>query len=211
MWKRNNVLAGSEFIQPVEFMKKKFFRVGFAALALIAAAGFFSPARAAQSQTVDIHVSISATKDLTVDSTSYNFGALGVNTASVTATGITVTNASNGLISTFTIQGANASSVGGAAWTLVSSTGNVNEYKLAAQFSNTRPSNVDGAWTSDDLTTSAAGCTKDVFGNGTLGESGASVSPLAGLNQRTLWFRLVTPLSVTDTTQHDISVTLAVQ
>jgi hypothetical protein len=182
------------------------------AAALIAVIAYTVPAKATTPQGIDIHVSISATKDLTVNSTFYDFGAQNVNTAVITTSSITVTNASGGLVSTYTIQGANASSVGGGtSWTLDTSTGTLDHYKLAAQFSDAKPSNVDASWSSDDLTTSVIGCTKDVLGNGTLGESGASVSPLAGSNKRALWLRLVTPLSVSDTTQRDATITLAVQ
>jgi hypothetical protein len=179
---------------------------------LLALAAFSSPAKATTPQGIDIHVSISATKDLTVNSTFYDFGALNVNTAVVTTSSITVTNTSGGLISTYTIQGANAASVaGGTAWTLDTSTGTLDHYKLAAQFSDAKPTNVDASWSSDDLVTSVTGCTASVFGNGTLAESGASVSPNVGSNKRALWLRLVTPLSVTDTTQRDATITLAVQ
>jgi hypothetical protein len=171
-----------------------------------------SPAKATTPQPLDIKVSISNVKDLTVDTTYYDFRALSVNVGSVTATAITVTNASGGLVSTYTIQGADANSTqAGTTWILDTSTGTVDHYKLAAQFGTARPVNNDPAWASDDLTTGAIAADGTTLGNGTYAESGGGVSPLAGQNQRSLWFRIVTPLMTSDNTQRKAVVTLAVQ
>src|SRR5262245_61643665 len=61
-----------------------------------------APAHAATSAAIDIHVSINATKALTVGASFYNFGALGVNTSSVSATAILVTNTSGAIAETYT-------------------------------------------------------------------------------------------------------------
>ncbi len=162
---------------------------------------------AATTQSVDIRVSISATKSLLAGTTVYNYGALSVNVSSVSS-GITITNDSGALVETYTIQGANAASTGGGTtWTLASST-STNQYALAAQFSTSQPTNADGSWGSDDTTTSATPCDTTTFGNGTPAQSGAGVLPGA---TRTLWFRLKTPDAVSDTTQHLVTVTLGVQ
>jgi hypothetical protein len=169
---------------------------------------FAKPAHAATSQNLDITVSISATKSLSAGTTFYDFGALAVNSSSVSATAIAVTNDSGALIETYTLQGANASSTGGGtAWTLAAAPGS-DQYALAAQFSTARPTDADGSWGSDDLTTSAIAASSTVLGNGTAGESGASVAPAAARN---LWFRMKTPTSVSDTTQRKATLTLAVQ
>jgi len=186
-------------------MKTAIARVWFAsALLLIAGA-----ARAGSSATLDITISISATKSLSIGTTSYDFGAQPVNTSTVSATAIDVNNDSNGVLETYTIQGANAASTGGGtSWTLDVATGTLDHYMLAAQFSTARPSNTVGAWSSDDLTTSAVACTATQFGNGTLGEAGTQVVPNS---HRSLWFRLITPNVVSDTTQRKATITLAVQ
>jgi len=177
-------------------------------LAVAALALFAMPAKAVTSQALDIKVSISATKSLSVDTTYYDFGGLAVSASSVTASAITVTNDSGALIETYTIQGANANSTGGGTnWTLAGSPGS-DTYALAAQFSSAAPADADGSWGSDDLTTSAIAATAAVLGNGTAGESGLSVSPSA---TRKLWFRIKTPTAVSDTTQRKAVVTLAVQ
>src|ERR1700753_3778619 len=51
---------------------------------------------------LDIHVSINASKSLALGTTSYNFGALSVNTSSVSASAIVVTNDSTALQETYT-------------------------------------------------------------------------------------------------------------
>ena len=176
-----------------------------AALGLIVLA---QPAHAGNPQNLDITVSINATKSLSVDTTFYDFGAQAVNISTQSTTAIAVTNDSGALIETYTLQGANAVSTGGGTtWTLASSTG-TDQYALAAQFSTAQPANVDASWGSDDLTTSAITCTSTVLGNGTAGQSGASVAPSA---TRNLWFRMKTPGVVSDTTQRKATLTLAVQ
>jgi len=177
--------------------------LGFAALALIA---YVAPAKAVNPASLDITVQISATKSLAVNTTFYNYGALAVNTSSVSGH-IMVTNDSGALIETYTLQGANAISSGGQNWTLAASPG-TDIYALAAQFSAAAPTNLDGSWTSDDLTTSAIVATASVLGNTTAGESGAAVVPSA---VRNLWFRLKTPTVVSDVSQRKATLTLAVQ
>ena len=176
--------------------------LGLGALALCA---FASPAKAAN---LDITVSISATKSLSLGATFYDFGASSVNTSVVSGSAVTVTNNSGALVETYTIQGANAPSTeGGTTWTL-SSTPAQDTYALAAQFATSASSNVDANWASDDLTTSPITCTSTVLGNGTAGESGASVVPSGARN---LWFRIKTPTSLTEGGNHKATLTVAVQ
>jgi hypothetical protein len=191
-------------------MKKILTRLIAAAWLAMAVAG--AAHASTNTATVDIKVSIQASKSLSVATTSYDFGALTVNTSSVSASALVVTNDSGALIETYSIQGADAVSTGGGtAWELDAAAG-TDQFALAAQFSSARPSNADGSWGSDNLTEDAATtCDANTFGNGTPGESGAVVSPLAGQRDRNLWFRLKTPTAVSDTTQHKIVITVAVQ
>jgi hypothetical protein len=166
------------------------------------------PVHAANPQNLDIHVSISNTKDLTVSSTYYNFGALAVNSSSV-STAITVTNPlATGLLETFTIKGDTATADGGGVnWVLASSTG-TNQYALAAQFSDGLPADNTPAWDQDDLnSTSAVTATAAILGNGTAEQSGAAVSPNTS---RSLWFRIRTPDVVSDPGHHKAVVVLSV-
>ena len=182
--------------------------------ALVALVAFSSQAKAASTAAIDIHVSINATKALTVNASHYNYGALAVNTSSVTAVAIQVDNTSGALFQTYTIQGANApSATGGTTWNIVASTGTVDEYVLKAQFSTAAPDVLDSNWANDTLTTSPIVCTAGTLGNTDGAQSGAAVTPntAANANRRYLWFRLTTPLFVSDTTQRDVTVTVAVQ
>jgi len=189
------------------------FRLKSSYLAIIGAAVLLtlcaSPAKAVLSQNIDIHVSITATKSLTVNTTFYNFGALNPSTGSVSASSITVTNASSVVIETYTVQGANAISDSGSGnWTLAASTG-TDQYALAAEFSNAAPANTNAAFANSDLTASALTCSATAFGNGTVGESGSSVDPVTTPN-RALWFRIRTPSIMTDKGAHTVTITLAV-
>ena len=98
----------------MKMQKARRSKVGFWVLAAAAVVlAIKAPAQAATSFSLDIKVSINATKALTVGSTHYNFGALAVNTSSVSATAVLVTNTSGALLQTYTLQGANAASTGG--------------------------------------------------------------------------------------------------
>ena len=176
--------------------------------ALFAVALVHTKSYAASTQTITITVSINATKSISVStSNSYNFGALGINVSSVSSP-IVVTNDSGGLQELYQFQGANATGI--TPWTLASSTGAIDTYALAVQFSSNTPTNVDASWGSDDLTTGIIQCSATAFGNGTAGESGLNVFPITGYNVRNMWFRIKTPVAVTDATTHTASVTLGV-
>jgi len=164
-----------------------------------------------QSATVDISVSIQASKDLSVDTTYYNFGALDVNVTSNTATPLVVKNESTGLVETYTIKGSTAlSDSAGTDWVLAPSTSStgLNTFALAAQFSDSHPNNAESSWLQDDLNKdSAVMCTTDVLGDGSTGDEGANVNPG---DTRKLWFRIKTPTTVTDGGPHTVKVVLSV-
>ena len=165
-------------------------------------------AKAVTSQVLDIHVSINATKSLSVGTTFYNYGALAVNTSSVSATALVVTNNSSGLIETYRMVAGNATSdAGGTNWTLAASTGSADQYAIDAIFATTAPTNVDANWSSDALSAVVTTCSATQFGNGTLAEAGASVNPSA---TRNLWFRIHTPTTLSDTGAHTAQVTLSI-
>src|SRR6185503_17277321 len=136
------------------------------ALAVIGVIGLASEAKAYTPQKpLDIRVSINASKSLSVNTTFYDFGQLNISSTVVTASSITVTNDSGGLIETYTIQGDSATAVGvGTDWTLAASAG-TNQYALAAQFSDV--GNLQVGWTTDDLTYGIVPCTDEIFGNNT--------------------------------------------
>src|SRR5882672_6548653 len=101
------------------------------ALAVFGLMGLASEAKAyTPSQPLDIRVSINASKSLSVNTTFYNFGALPISSTVVSASSITVTNDSGGLVETYTIQGASATPVGaGTNWVLAAS-GGQDQYAL---------------------------------------------------------------------------------
>ena len=182
-------------------IKRLLLGIGF-----LLSSGIF-PAYAAETEEVDVHVSILATKSLSINATTYDYGALNVAASSVTAIPIIVTNNSTALIETYTLSATNAiSDTGGVDWTLASSTG-TNQFAMGAQFSDNRPADTNAAWDQDDLSLTTDVCTNDIFGNGSSTESGLDVMP-AGT--RNLWFRIRTPSSVTDGDQHTVTVTLSV-
>jgi hypothetical protein len=191
---------------------KKIKNIGIKILgAMLLVASFSGLTKAANPTYLDIHVSINAVKDISVNTTFYYFGAQPINTSTNSATPIVVTNASSALIETYTIMGGDAiSDTAGTDWTLANSTNSTaaNTYALAAVFSGSRPNNTEDSWQTDDLNRlSAVTCTSTVLGNGVGGESGAGVSPAT---TRNLYFRLRTPTSVLDAGGHTATLTLSV-
>ena len=180
--------------------------------AAFAVLAFISSSHAATSQVLEIHVSINATKSLSAGTTFYNFGALSLNTSSNSATALVITNDSGAFVETYTLQGANATSdTSGTNWTLAAAT-NTNTYALGAQFSGARPANTDAAWDATDyLTAGAQACSTTQFGDGSAGDEGTGVSPVAGSRDRNLWFRIHTPDVSTGTEGRTAQVTIAVQ
>jgi hypothetical protein len=182
--------------------------------AVVVIAGLASRTQAADFVDMDIHVSINAAKDVTVDTTFYYFGAVDINASSNSVTPIQVTNNSSALIQTYTIKGGTATSdTAGTDWNLVAASNTVgsNTYALAAQFTGTgsqRPDNVEATWDSDYMRVDEyITCTTTVFGDGTAGDEGANVAPSA---DRYLYFRINTPTSTTDGGAHTATIRLSV-
>lgn len=177
----------------------------------IAVGSFIKPAHAADNVNLDLNVAISATKEVTTNTTFYQFGAIQISSHVVASSSFTITNNSTALIETYTIQGSTAiSDTVGTNWNLVSSTNSVGSetYALAALFSGSTPDNQEASWLSDDLNKDTpVTCTTTVLGNGVAAESGASVNPAA---QRGLWFRIGTPTTTGDGGPHTITVNLSV-
>jgi hypothetical protein len=186
-------------------LKMKRLWLGVAALATLAFAG---SAQAASSVSLDITVTIAASKSLSVSATTYAFGAVAVNSSTESTTAITVTNNSGALVETYAVTGANAPSQdAGTTWTLASSPG-TDTYVLGAMFSTAQPGNLDASWTTSLLNNATpVVCSATNLGNGTAGESGASVLPAA---TRSLWFRMKTPTAISDAGAHKATITLAV-
>ena len=179
--------------------------------ALCALMSYTTQLKAADHVELDIRVSIAATKEVTVDTTFYYFGAIAINTSSNSATPIEVSNASSGLIETYTIKGGDAiSDTVGQDWTLTGSTATTGSaiYALAAQFKSSRPDNAEENWLQDDLNrTTAVTCTTAILGDGTAGDEGAGVNPS---DVRYLYFRLKTPTNTSDGGAHTAQLTLSV-
>ncbi len=160
------------------------------------------------SKSIDIKVFINASKSLNIGTTFYDFGLMNVNTSSVSATSILVTNDSGGLQETYAITGANAASTsGGTTWTLAASTGAIDTYVLGAQFSTAMPANTDATWNTSISSITLGNCSATQFGNTVLAQSGSTVAPNA---TRNLWFRMITPVLVTDPSQRNATITVSV-
>ena len=131
----------------------------------------------------------------------YNFGSnVPVNTSSITVASFTVKNNSSGLTEDWQIRASNAYGTG-VNWTLATST-TTDQYTLQALLNAaTKPSDSDFG-SNDYLSTSNTAMDTTHFAGSENGESVASGET------RGLWFRIVTPSEVTDTSQKTIYVTV---
>jgi len=143
------------------------------------------------SDTIGVKVTVTGNLSVSITEEEYQFGTLSANFTSVSTSAVTVTNDSDGYTEDYQMKATNTTS-----WTLAATQGE-DTFCLAAQFSTSQPSNADGSWTDDDLTTSDQPCSADTFGNGTAGEAGIDVPANAGTgSDRSLWFRIKTPSTV---------------
>ncbi len=177
-----------------------------------AAFALTSHLQAADYVDIDIHVSINAIKDVSVDTTYYDFGALNVSASSNSVTAIVVTNDSTGLTQTYTIIGDTATSdASGTDWILETSSDTIgnNTYAMAAQFTDAgRPGNTEAEWVQDYMRVDQyITCTTNVFGDGSTNDEGANVDPAGNRN---LYFRIHTPASTDDGGAHTATIRLSV-
>ena len=143
------------------------------------------------SDTIGVKVTVTGNLSVSITETDYQFGTLSANSTSVSATAVTVTNDSDGYSESYKMKATDTAN-----WTLVA-TPDEDKFCLAAQFSTARPTDADGSWTDDSLTTTDQNCSATTFGNGTAGEAGINIPANAGSgSNRSLWFRIKTPKTV---------------
>ena len=160
-------------------------------IGMLLLAGVSSVALAGVSDTIGVKVTVTANVSVIIVETEYQFGTLSANATSVSTAAVTVTNDSDGYTEDYKMNATDTTS-----WTLAAGPAE-DTFCLAAQFSTSRPTDADGSWTSDDLTTSDQNCSATVFGNGTAGEAGINIPANAGAgSDRSLWFRIKTPSTV---------------
>src|SRR5262249_47748439 len=108
----NSPSENSEILKRRNKMKSTHVKL-WLVVAALAVIGLAQEAKAnTGSQNIDIHVSVNATKSVAVDNNSYTFPAIPVSSAAVSASSITVTNDSNGVVETYAILGATAITAG---------------------------------------------------------------------------------------------------
>ena len=179
--------------------------LGFLSVMAIIALAHTNARAYTPTKNLDIRVSITASKSLTVNTTSYNFGAMPISSTVVSGSSISVTNDSGGLVETYTIQGASATPNGaGTNWVLAAAAAQ-DQYALQAQF-NDMPAPLTGTFNANhNLTFAAVAASGTQFAGN---QTGLSVQPAA---IRGLWFQIKTPTAVTDTQIHIAQIVLAVQ
>ncbi len=180
--------------------------------ATFALVGLSQQVRAADYVDIDIHVSINATKEVTVDTSYYNFGAININSSSNSVSALVIHNNSTGLTQTYTIIGGTATSdASGTDWNLVTSSDSIgsNTYAMAAVFTDAgRPGNTEALWVQDYMRVDQyITCTVNVFGDGSTNDEGVDVAPG---DDRNLYFRIHTPVATDDGGAHTATIRLSV-
>jgi hypothetical protein len=137
-----------------------------------------------------VTVSISGSLSLSVNTTTYAFGSLGVDVGSIAASAIAVTNNSTAFRETYSLSAAATSAPDN--WNLSAAPGS-NAFVLAATFSSGMPggSFADG---NHRLTSSAQACNGTLFNGGTGQTDCSAVTIGTALN---MWFEMVTPTQIT--------------
>ena len=173
--------------------------------------GFAGMSYAVTDSTQTVTLTVTVSPDVKIDIwyldpavTTYNFGSgLVASDSSVTLASFTVHNNSMGLVEDFYIRATNAVGVG-TPWTL-SAAIDKDAYVLYARLNkDAQPTSGDfGA--SDDLTTSNQAMVTGAFEGS---ETGDNVPATDGSDTRGLWFKILTPDEVSDTSEKTIWVTV---
>ncbi len=173
------------------------------AMAALVAVLWVSPVQAAGTADVTVTVTLSGVSVNVTSGGLVAFGTVGtplaLGSTTVSGTAIVVNNDGEGT-ETYSLSLTSATTPAG--WT-VGNPANLNEYQLSAMFSTAAPGATFGA--EDVLTTIPTACTATDFGNGTAGQSGASVLTTANRN---LWLQLEAPATSTTLAQRSITVTI---
>ena len=169
-------------------------------------AGFVKGVYASSTGTVTLTITVAPGAEIQIwyqdpGTKTYDFGSnMPVNTSSITVASFTVKNNSSGLTEDWQIRASNAYGTG-VNWTLATSTG-TDQYTLQALLNaDTQPSHTDFG-DNDYLSTTNTAMDGTHFHGSETGESVPSKAT------RGLWFRIVTPSEVTDTSQKTIYVTV---
>jgi len=138
-----------------------------------------------------------------VGASTYGFGSVGANTASLATTSLAVINDSDGRTEKYSVAASDAQHKPGAAtpknWDLAD-TAAADVYTLSAKFNTVQPADFEGG--NFELTNAAITC------NGTLLAGDQTGNDIAADTQNDLWFRIKTPTTVTDIEEHTIYVTI---
>ena len=150
-------------------------------------------AQAANPVDATITVTPVATLDLAISPTTYAFGSLDVNTSSISATALTLTNNSQVTVAVNKVIGAQSTPAG---WTAGAAAG-ADTYELYVATSVARPA--DGDFGADHLFGAEANSTA-------LKGTGGGTPTLANAATAALWFKLAMPTTVTSQTARQIGV-----
>ena len=139
------------------------------------------------------------TVDLAIAPTTYAYGSLDVNTSSVAAIALTLTNNSNGAV---TIQKHIQTQSNPAGWTADTSAAGANQYVLLVATSAARPTGSGDFVNARHAMAVGSGNMDALYGAGGTG----STPTLAATGAVDLWFKLVMPTSVSASTARGIGV-----
>jgi len=148
--------------------------------------GMVSVARAGQTDTMSLTVTVSAPLDVTIYATDYNFGSVALNSTTISTTSTAVRNTSATAVETYNLK----VSADGTGWTIADATGTKDNVRIQAIWNTTQPADITDS-TSYNLDTAGKTCNGTLFA-GDETHDGKSVDPG---DEEKLWFKLWTPSS----------------
>ena len=167
-------------------------------LGLLLAVSVLGIAQATTDDSMYVYVTVTGVLGVDILETSLDFSGVSANSSDVLVSSATVRNTSTGVTEDYQIRGSNSVPSN---WTLAS-TPDEDQFVLYSAFHNVEPTDSDGTWTDDDLTTSDQSCSSTQFSiddtqNGVAVPANNPGDYSASGSDRGLWFRIKTPTSLT--------------
>ena len=160
--------------------------------------GMVSVVRAGTTDTMTLTVNVTATADVTIYATDYDFGTVALNSTSISTTSTAVRNTStDGAIQTYELK----VSPGSSGWTILGSTGGQNNVRIQAMWNASQPSAITDS-TDFDLDEGGKTCNGTIFAGDQTGQSVSS-----GVEEL-LWFKLWTPENSSTQGEHKFYLTI---
>ena len=174
-------------------------------ISLLLVAGVVGLMYGVDNDSITLKVTCAPALSVSITEDEYNFGSIANAFATVSTYAITVTNDSSGRIEDYVIDSSTYTSPGN--WQIVTADPVDEEFALQAMLDTSQPAH--GDFVAGDYLDTTNGNEQNMDSTNFAGDqNGDDVSSTAGINTRSLWFRLQTPDSSADTNEQSFTVTI---